>query len=75
MAVRRQCREKIYVELSKLWEHQYRNYARALRYAELAARYVEAKELDALNKRRDRLRTKMEKAEKESGRNNRNGLF
>ena len=75
MAVRRQCREKIYVELSKLWEHQYRNYARALRYAELAARYVEAKELDALNKRRDRLRAKLEKAEKESGRNNKNGLF
>ena len=78
MAVRRQCRDKIYVELSKLWEHHYRNYARALRYAELAARYVEVKELDALNRRRDRLRARIEKTEKvenESGRKKDNGLF
>lgn len=72
MAVRRQCREKIYVELAKLYEHHYRSMQRALRYAELAARYVDAKELDALNKRRQRLRSKVEK---EIGRKKNNGLF
>ena len=72
MALRRQCREKIYVELAKLYEHQYGNNQRALRYADLAARYVEAKELDALNRRRERLRAKLEK---ERGRKNQHGLF
>jgi len=72
MAVRRQCRERIYVELSKLYEHHYRSMQRALRYAELAARYVDAEELDALNKRRQRLR---DKVEKEIGRKKNNGLF
>lgn len=71
MAVRRQCRDKIYVELSKLWEHHLGNCARALRYADLAARYVDAKEMPALNRRRDRLRMKLDK---EMERKN-NGLF
>ena len=72
MAMRRQCREKIYVELAKLWEHRFGNCARALRYADLAARYVDAKELEALNRRRDRLRMKIDK---ESGRKKEHGLF
>ena len=72
MAVRRQCREKIYVELSKLYEHHFKNLQRALRYAELAARYVDKKELDALKRRRERLRAKLEK---ERGRKNHYGLF
>lgn len=72
MALRRQCRDRIYVELAKLWEHHFGNCARALRYAELAARYVDAKELPALDKRRSRLRAKIEK---EAGRKKNNGLF
>lgn len=72
MAVRRQCRDKIYVELAKLYEHQYKNPRRALRYAELAARYVKAEEQEALDRRRVRLRTKLER---KSGRNEQNGLF
>ena len=77
MALRRQCREKIYVELAKLWEHHLGNYARALRYAELAARYVDAKDMDALQKRRDRLRMKANKTktDREHGRKKEHGLF
>ncbi|MBQ8507307.1 MAG: ribonuclease H-like domain-containing protein [Clostridia bacterium] len=72
MAVRRQCREKIYVELSKLHEHHFGNLQRALRYAELAARYVDQKELEALKRRRERLRQKLEK---ERGRKRQHGIF
>lgn len=72
MTLRRQCRDKIYLELAKLYEHQYKNPRRALRYAELAARYVKPEELEALDRRRRRLRAKLEK---ESGRNGQNGLF
>ena len=72
MAVRRQCRDKIYVELSKLHEHHCKNLQRALRYADLAARYIDPKELEALNRRRQRLRAKLEK---EHGRKKTNGLF
>ena len=72
MTLRRQCREKIYIELAKLYEHQYKNPQRALRYADLAARYIPAEERDALEKRRSRLRSKIEK---ETGRKNQNGLF
>lgn len=61
MTVRRQNRERIYVELSKLYEHYYKNPQRALRYADLAARYIEPAEADALKKRRERLRAKMER--------------
>lgn len=61
MTVRRQMREKIYVELSKLYEHHYKNPQRALRYADLAARYIEPAEAAALEKRRGRLRTKIER--------------
>lgn len=61
MTVRRQNREKIYVELSKLYEHHYKNLQRALRYADLAARYIEPAEAEALKKRRERLRTKIER--------------
>lgn len=59
MAVRRQCRDKIYVELSKLHEHRYGNYRRALRYADLAARYASPDDLPALDKRRQRLQNKL----------------
>ena len=59
MANRRQCREKIYVELSKLYEHRYKNPQRALRYAELAARYVPPEEKEDLERRRQRLRRKI----------------
>lgn len=61
MTVRRQMREKIYVELSKLYEHHYKNPQRALRYADLAARYIEPGEVQALQRRRERLRTKIER--------------
>ena len=71
MAVRRQMREKIYVELAKLYEHQYKHYRRALRYADLAARYVLRPELEALNCRRARLAKKLEK---DIGRKT-NGIF
>ncbi len=61
MANRRQCRDKIYVELSKLYEHRYRNPRRALRYADLAARYVDPAEREDLAHRRERLRGKVER--------------
>lgn len=61
MTVRRQNREKIYVELSKIYEHHYKNPQRALRYADLAARYIGPEEIEALKKRRERLRLKIER--------------
>lgn len=61
MALRRQMRDKIYVELSKLHEHRFKNYRRALRYADLAAKYVPAAETEALNRRRSRLQNKLDK--------------
>ena len=72
MALRRQCRDRIYVELSKLYEHQFKNPRRALRYADLAARYIPPQEAEALERRRSRLRAKIEK---QTGRNNQHGLF
>lgn len=72
MALRRQLRDRIYVELSKLYEHRYKNPRRALRYADLAARYVEPKDAEELNRRRARLRAKLER---ENGRKNDHGLF
>ena len=72
MTVRRQMRGKIYVELAKLYEHHYKNPQRALRYADLAVRYASAEEQQALQKRRDRLRGKIEK---QSGRKIHHGLF
>ena len=61
MTVRRQMREKIYVELAKLYEHYYRNPQRALRYADLASKYIPPAEKDALDRRRRRLMNKLEK--------------
>lgn len=72
MTVRRQLREKVYVELSKLYEHHYKNLRRALRYADLAARYIEPGEAEALEKRRNRLRGKIER---EGRRNEPHGIF
>ena len=72
MTLRRQCRDKIYIELSKLYEHQYKNPQRALRYADLAARYIPSEEREALEKRRSRLRSKIEK---QTGRKKQYGLF
>lgn len=72
MACRRQLRERIYVELSKLYEHHYKNPRRALRYAELAARYAFASEAEALERRRERLRKKIER---EAERKENHGLF
>lgn len=72
MALRRQCRDRIYVELSKLYEHRCRDYRRALRYADLAARYIPVQEMDDLERRRSRLRGKIEK---QSGRKKQNGTF
>ena len=72
MALRRQLRDKIYVELSKLYEHRYKNYRRALRYADLAARYVEPGEMEALNRRRDRLRARLDK---QDGRKDEHGFL
>ena len=61
MTVRRQMREKIYVEFAKLYEHHYKNPQRALRYADLAARYIEPAEAEDLKKRRERLRARIER--------------
>ena len=72
MALRRQLRDKIYVELSKLYEHRYKNYRRALRYADLAARYVEPGEMEALNRRRERLRARLDK---QDGRKDEHGFL
>lgn len=72
MAVRRQMRERIYVELSKLYEHQYKNPQRALRYADLAARYISPEDAEELKKRRKRLQTKIDK---DRERKNHHGLF
>ena len=72
MTLRRQYRERIYVELAKLYEHQFKNPQRALRYADLAARYIPAAEREALQKRRSRLKSKIEK---QSGRKIHHGLF
>ncbi len=72
MALRRQLRDRIYVELSKLYEHRCKNLRRALRYADLAARYVDVKDAEDLNRRRARLRAKLER---ENGRKNDHGLF
>lgn len=60
MALRRQMRDKIYVELSKLHEHHHKNYRRALRYADLAAKYIPAAETEALDRRRSRLKNKLD---------------
>jgi hypothetical protein len=59
MALRRQMRDKIYVELAKLHEHHHKNHRRALRYADLAAKYIPPSEVEALAKRRSRLQTKI----------------
>ena len=72
MALRRQLRDKIYVELSKLYEHRYKNNRRALRYADLAARYVEPGEMEALNRRRERLRARLDK---QDGRKDEHGFL
>ena len=72
MALRRQMRDRIYVELSKFYEHRSKNYRRALRYADLAARYVEPGEMEALNRRRERLRAKLDK---ENGRKDEHGFL
>ena len=60
MAMRRQMRDKIYVELAKLYEHRYKNPRRALRYADLALHYAAPQDMDALNIRRARLKKKLE---------------
>ena len=72
MALRRQMRGEIYIELAKLYEHRYKNYRRALRYADIAAKYASEKDMDALKKRRERLKGKIQK---EIGRNDHHGLF
>lgn len=72
MALRRQFREKVYVELAKLYEYRYKNFRRALRYADLAARYIPSGEMEELNRRRDRLRSKIEK---QTGRMEKDGSF
>lgn len=59
MAVRRQCRDKIYVELSKLYEHRYKSPRRALRYADLAAHYASPNDLPDIDRRRQRLQNKL----------------
>ena len=61
MALRRQMRDRIYVELSKLYEHVKKNPRRALRYADLAARYVPMEQISDLNRRRARLNRKIER--------------
>ena len=60
MAVRRQMRDRIYVELAKLYEHRYKNPRRALRYADLALHYAAPSDVEAINARRARLKRKIE---------------
>lgn len=72
MALRRQMRGEVYVELAKLYEHRYKNYQRALRYADIAVRYASEADMEALNKRRLRLKTKLDQR---IGRKNEHGLF
>lgn len=64
MANRRQLREKIYIELAKLYEHQFKNPRRALQYADLAAQYIPPEEHEALDRRRERLKAKLERKTK-----------
>ncbi len=59
MAVRRQLRDRIYIELAKLYEHKYNNPRRALRYADLAAKYAAPDQAEQINKRRARLMRKI----------------
>lgn len=61
MATRRQMRDRVYVELAKLYEHQYKNPRRALRYADLAAQYISPEERENLGRRRERLKVKLER--------------
>ena len=72
MAMRRQMRGEVYIELAKLYEHRYKNYRRALRYADIAAKYAPAGDGEALLKRRNRLKSKLQK---ETRRKNDHGLF
>ena len=71
MANRRQYRERVYVEMAKLYEHRLKNNRRALRYAELAAKYIPESEKGKLAARRARLQKKIES---EKGGNS-DGLF
>lgn len=72
MALRQQMRGEIYIELAKLYEHRYKKYARALRYADLAAKYAPEREREAIRKRRLRLKMKLDK---EIGRKNEHGFI
>lgn len=71
MALRRQMRDRIYIELAKLYEHRYKNPRRALRYAELAAKYAPPEQLDQIRERRARL---LRKLQNQNG-GNKHGLF
>lgn len=72
MALRRQKRDLIYVELSKLYEHRYKNPRRALRYADLAANYAGPEQAQDIARRRARLRGKIDR---EAERKKDNGFF
>lgn len=71
MALRRQMRDRIYVELAKLYEHRYKNPRRALRYAELAAKYAPPEQMEQIRERRARL---LRKIQTQNG-GNKHGLF
>lgn len=72
MLLRRQMPAETNVELSKLYEHHYKNPQRALRYAEAAQKYASTEDMEALNHRCTRLRNKIKA---ENGRKKENGLF
>lgn len=72
MLLRRQLPVETNVELSKLYEHHYKNPQRALRYAESAQKYASPEDAEALNHRCKRLKNKIKT---ETGRKKENGLF
>lgn len=75
MADRRQLRDRIYIELSKLYEHQYNNPRRALRYADLAAKYAAPDQTEQIHKRRERLTRKLQKKETIGNGGNEHGII
>ena len=58
MLRRRQLPGQVCVELSKLCEHRFKDYGRALEYAAQAAQYPDAEPAEALQRRIDRIKRK-----------------
>ena len=67
MLNRRQMQGSACVELSKLWEHHFRDDRRALEYALKSQNYPDGEPPEALDKRIGRLRRKLDEGEKRHG--------